>query len=144
MRYLVHFSALFATLSACGAADALSPDPKNPAHCVAAFHYGRELMLTGNSPNYKVAIGTTGRALYERKQMAAGEVPAGENVGADLLSKYGKNVEVMQNLLLECRTKQNSDPSFQAADKSGEIMAAARKIDPICKSDKDCLSGKKY
>lgn len=144
MKLFFHSSAALAILSACSSTSAANPDPKNPAHCVAAFHYGRELMLTGSNPDYKVAIGMTGRALFEMKRLPASELPVSKEIGADLLKRYENNIDVMQKLLLDCRANQNSDPSFQAADKRGAIMAAARKIDPICKRDRACLAGKKY
>lgn len=144
MKLVLYSSAALAILSACSSTSAANPDPKNPAHCVAAFHYGRELMLTGNNPDYKVAIGMTGRALFEMNRLPSSELTTSKEIGADLLKKYENNTDVMQKLLLDCRANQNADPSFQAADKSGAIMAAARKIDPICKDDRACLAGKKY
>lgn len=144
MKLFLYSSAALAILSACGSTSAANPDPKNPAHCVAAFHYGRELMLTGDNPDYKVAIGMSGRALFEMKRIPASELQTSREVGGDILQNYEKNTDVMNKLLLDCRANQNADPSFQAADKSGAIMAAARKIDPICKNDQACLAGKKY
>lgn len=144
MKLFLYSGAALTILSACGSTSAANPDPKNPAHCVAAFHYGRELMLTGANPNYNGAIGMSGRMLFEMKRMAASELPEAKEVGSDFLAKHANNINVMQKLLLDCRANQNADPSFQAADKSGAIMAAARKIDPICKDDEACLAGRKY
>ncbi len=101
-------------------------------------------MLSGDNPNYKAAIGMSGRILFEMKRMSASELPKAKEVGSDLLAQYGKNFDLMNKLLLDCRDNQNADPSFQAADKSGAIKAAARKVDPICKNDQACLAGKKY
>lgn len=143
MKSLVFFVGSMA-LTACGSAEAITPDPANPAHCVAAFHYGRTVMLSGKKPDIKGALTSTARSLFEMKRLQESGDVGGNEVGTALLSEYAKNDDVMMKLLKGCFEKQDSDPAFQAANSSGTLMATARKVDPVCKSDAACLAGKKY
>lgn len=128
-------------LAACNSAQAVTPDAANPAHCIAAFSYGRTIMLGGKTPDIAGALNSTARSLFEMKQLDRRGVGNGKEEGAALLSIYGKDNQAMMGLLKACFEKQDADPAFQAANKSGRLMAAARKVDSACNVDPTCVSG---
>jgi hypothetical protein len=128
-------------LGGCGTASSQIPDSSKPGHCVAAFHYGRELALAGPNAKMSLAIQSTARALFEGKRMQVnGTFATGERQGAALLKAHGHDSVVMMPLLLACAKKQDADPLYRSLNDSGQLMAAARKTDPACRSDMACSS----
>lgn len=132
-------------LPACGSARAEKPDSQNPAHCFAAFQYGRAIMLGHEKPEVYGAIVSTARAMYEMRQIKGSEAQRlGKSTGEALLSDYADQPDTLEQLLRDCYKKQDADPAFKALDRSGALMAAARKVDPICKEDAACVAGTKF
>lgn len=137
-RTYVAVSALVG-LSACGTASSSPLDSSNHAHCVAAFFYARQIALGGPKPNLELAVQSTARSLFEGKRMKAdGTLQASQMESAAVLSAHGRDTEAMTHLLLDCAKRQDADPAYQALDETGQLMAAARKTDPACKSDQVC------
>jgi hypothetical protein len=131
-------------LTACDAAHAVTPDPGNSAHCIAAFGYGRTIMLSGHQPDIPGALNSTARSLFEMKRLEeSGGVSRGEEEGAALLRQLAADGDSMMKLLKDCLEKQDADPAFRAANSSGVLMAAARKVDPVCRDDAACRAGEK-
>ncbi len=126
-------------LGACGAASASPPDSSKPAHCIAAFHYGRTIALRGRPADIHLAVQSTARSLYEgRKLKAQGQLAQLQREGERLLVDNAANDKVMMALLRDCLTRQDADPDYRALNESGALMAAARKVDPACRQDADC------
>ena len=137
-RTYVAVSALIG-LSACGTASSSPLDSFNHAHCVAAFYYGRQIALGGPKPNLELAVQSTARFLFEGKRMEAdGTLQTSEMESAAVLSAHGRDTEAMTHLLLDCARRQDADPAYRALNETGQLMAAARKTDPACKSDRVC------
>jgi len=135
------FSAIISVLllGACGAATASPPNSTNPAHCMAAFSYARTIALGSRPSNFNLAVQSTARSLYEgRKLKARGLLENGREEGEALLSKYSKDEKVMMGLVLDCLKQQDADPDYIALNESGDLMAAARKVDPVCRDDATC------
>lgn len=125
--------------SACGSASSQQPDSSNPAHCVAAFAYGRGLALGGKRRDLDLAVQSTARALFEGKKMkASGTFTSGRREGAAFFDTYGRNGQVMMPLLVECAKRQDADPAYRSLNQRGILMAAARKADTACQSDAKC------
>ena len=128
-------------VGACGTASSETPNSSKPAHCIAAFNYGRQLALAGPSPKLSLAVQSTARALFVGKRLEAnGTFATGEKEGAVLLKDHGHDPDIMMPLLLECSKRQDADPAYQAMNDNGQLMAAARKTDPACRSDAACLN----
>ena len=128
-------------LGACGAASATPPDSSKPAHCIAAFHYARTIALHGQPANVSLAVESTARSLFEgRKLKAEGQFEDGQREGERLLAENAANDKVMLSLVFGCLTRQDADPDYRALNKSGALMAAARKVDPACREDAACRS----
>lgn len=128
-------------LGACGAASASAPTSSNPAHCMAAFHYGRTIALRGQPADVSLAVQSTARSIYEgRKLKARGQFDSGRSESESLLAENAKNEKVMMSLLGDCLTQQDADPDYRALNESGALMAAARKVDPACREDAACRS----
>lgn len=129
----------FLTLGACGAAGASTPTSSNPAHCVAAFSYGRTIALRAQPVEVGLAVQLTARSLYEgRKLKARGQFENGRDEGEALLAEYVSDKKAIKSLLLDCLTQQDADPEYRALNESGALMAAARKVDPACLRDATC------
>lgn len=130
---------LLLLLGACGTASAVTPNSSDPAHCVAAFSYGRTLAAGGKSPDIALSVQSTARAIFEGKKIKAnGAFETGEREGTALLAQFGKDEKVMMGLLLDCAKHQDADPAYRALNESGQLMAAARKVDPACQSNAEC------
>ncbi len=131
--------ALSCWLGACGTATAVTPDSANPAHCIAAFAYSRTINAGAEVPDVAFSVQNTARGLFEGKKMKAnGTFETGRSEGEDFYATYGKDGDAMLKLAHECATKQESDPNFRAMYDSGTLMAAARKVDPLCQADQAC------
>ena len=128
-------------LGACGAASASPPDSSKPAHCIAAFHYGRTIALRGQPADVSLAVQSTARSIYEgRKLKAEGQFADGQREGERLLADNAANDKVMMSLLRDCLTRQDADPAYRELNESGALMTAARKVDPACREDAACRS----
>lgn len=131
----------FLVLGACGTASASPPSSSNPAHCIAAFHYGRTIALRAQPVEVAFAVQSTARSLYEgRKLKAGGQLENGRDEGEALLAQYAGDEKVMMGLLRDCALQQDADPEYRALNESGTLMAAARKVDPTCRDDATCRS----
>lgn len=79
-------------LGACGAASASPPDSSKPAHCIAAFHYGRTIALRGHPADVSLAVQSTARSIYEgRKLTAEGKFSDGQREGERVLADNAAN-----------------------------------------------------
>jgi hypothetical protein len=133
-----------AGLTSCGRADVGKPDSSNPAHCIAALNWGRNLELRGQ-PNMHGALSLTAREVFEiGKLEKAGVQDKGQSAATAFTLKYGKDSSIMQPLVVACMKREDQEPSFKAMSDSGQLMEIARKVDPICKADAECASGKKW
>lgn len=99
-------------LTACSQAAAVVPDSRNPAHCIAAFHYYAYWMNKGDQP--RKATGMMARAIFEMNKIKAvgGSVAAAKAEGIALTKAYAANERQMDALFLACGSAQDADPKF--------------------------------
>jgi hypothetical protein len=131
-------------VTACAKAEVGKANSSNPAHCIAAFNWGRSLELRAE-PNIHGALGSTAREVYYALKLKnAGVRDGGQAESTAFTMQYGANRDVMLSLLKDCAYKQDADPAYKAMNDDGRLMAMARKADPICKADAECTAGKKW
>ncbi|MBR2174321.1 hypothetical protein [Sphingopyxis sp.] len=139
IAYTITTLVLSGVVGACGTATAVTPDSTNPAHCVAAFAYGRSINAGAKVPDVALSVESTARALFEGKRMKVdGTFEAGGREGEEFYATYGKDGDAMLKLAYECGKRQDLDPNFRAMNDSGALMAAARKVDPLCQASQAC------
>lgn len=131
-------------ITACTKAQVGKPDSSNPAHCIAAFNWGRSLELRGQ-PNMHGALSSTAREVYYALALKkAGVHDGGQAAATAFTLKYGADRGVMMSLLKDCGYKQDADPVFATMNNDGRLMTMARRTDPICKADAECVAGRKW
>ena len=114
-------------LAACGRAVAVTPESKNPAHCLAAFNYGAYWFNVGKRPDKATAM--VARAMFEMNKIEAkgGSLSDAKAEGMALTKAYANNAKEMDALFLACGQAQDSDAQFRA--QLPILLAAARKAE---------------
>ena len=137
-QFLIFPLASLALLSGCNRSDVIpeNPDSSNPSHCIAAFSYAREFSVNHPEPDMSLIVQLTARTLFEAKSTSASPVFETRNDQFARLSD--EQEEEVDRLLFECFAKQDADPKFREANRSGELMRAARKADPVCRAESRC------
>lgn len=69
---------------------------------------------------------------------AAGTFQTSQKEGEEFYAAYSKNDDAMLKLAYECAKRQDADPNFRAMNADGTLMAAARKVDPLCQANEAC------
>ena len=112
-------------LAACGQAVAVTPDSKNPAHCVAAFNYGAYWFNVGKRPDKATAM--VARAMFEMNKIKSkgGSLADAKAEGMALTKAYADNAKEMDALFIACGSAQDADVQFKA--QLPTLLAAARK-----------------
>lgn len=100
-------------LVGCGSASAVRPDSSNPAHCIAAFSDARSLQDGMKNKDISYSLQWTARGIFEGKKLeAVGGLRSGQTEGEALLAAYSKDSEVMNKLVRECASRQDTDPTL--------------------------------
>lgn len=113
-------------------------NPSDPAQCIAAFNWGRNLELRA-PPNLHRAIGLAGREAYEiLKLKASGHEDGGQSEATTFTKEHYNDHHLMERLIDQCLIAQDNNPDFQKANNTGQIMDLGRRFDPLCKGRSGC------
>lgn len=118
MRLMVGVAVASLAVTACGKAQAISPDANNPAHCIAAFHWGAYWFgatTSQHSPNRAKIAEMMAHAKYELNKIEASgaSVNAAKAEGERLTKAYAKDGEKLDKLMLDCSLAHASDAEFR-------------------------------
>lgn len=114
MRGLVLVIMASMAIGACGKAEAIAPDHTNPAHCIAAFHYGAYWLSHKESYRPKVAV-EIAKSIYEMNRIkAAGQSVERAKAESERVTKaYAENNEAMDDLYNGCSNALQGDAEFK-------------------------------
>jgi len=114
-------------LAASGQAVAVTPDSKNPAHCLAAFNYANYWFKVGHSPDDARAM--MARGIFELNKIKAtgGSVAVAKDEATELTKAHADNEKQMDALFVACGSAQDADPQFKA--QLPALLAEARKAE---------------
>jgi hypothetical protein len=117
------------SLEGCARADATTPDPTNPVHCIAAFNYGAYLFSQSPREREGMAL-RLAQAKYEySKLMAAGRSKAEVSAEGLAFTKASlKDGKSLTKLARACGEVQKSDPIFRQQFSS--LLAWGRATEP--------------
>jgi hypothetical protein len=122
MRY---FAAPFLlALASCNRAGAVQPDSSNPAHCIAAFHYGAYWFKVGNRPDKVTDMVARGMFEMQKIKSSGGSASAALAEGKALTRLYAADSKKMDALFTACGLAQDADPRFR--EELPELRANAR------------------
>jgi hypothetical protein len=129
MRWAVAVAIGSMLVSACGKAQAIAPDSTNPAHCIAAFHWGAywfSVTTPKHTPNREKIAEMVAHARYELNKIKASgaSVEAAKKQGEELTKAYAKEGKKLDELMLDCSIAQANDPEFRKQWQS--LLASAR------------------
>lgn len=128
-------ASLALALAGCNRAVAATPDPRNPAHCIAAFSYGAVWLRKG--ADLRAVIGVQARAAYEMAKLARdGRLEAGRGEGIELTKRYARDDDAMMALFEACGRAQDEDPVFKA--RQADFIQLARRATRQCQRDPEC------
>ncbi|VWX54629.1 hypothetical protein [Novosphingobium sp. 9U] len=128
---------LLILLGACGSASASAPDSSNHAHCMAALSIARQIAVDDKNP--KLALQITGRSIYEGRLLEkAGSFDSAQVEAASFLKEVGGDWKVLGPILESCSERQDAEPEFQRLNESGQLMAAAKAVEPMCQNKANC------
>lgn len=112
-------------LGGCGAAAATAPDRDKPGHCVAAFNYAAYWFAQGKVNERNVRV-SKARGLFELDNLKrAGSFDEGMEDASTLSKEYGSDRDRMNKLVLDCASKQDTDPAFKAQYSDLLVRASA-------------------
>ena len=116
-------------LASCGKAEAIAPNPSNPAHCIAAFNYGTYWFSVAPRNSEKIAR-MMAQAKYEAIKIKSSgrSLSEAEAEGAALTKAYAKDGKEMNRLMLACGIAQAHDAEFRKQFPS--LLEWARKAEP--------------
>ena len=118
----------------CSSAQATTPDPSNPAQCIAAFEYGHEMLRQRGPVAYMAAISMTGRQLYYTQKLKAAGVADGGAAEAMAFAKaHLGDATVLHEMLVKCIDVQQQEPNVSQA--IARLTPWIVKVDPICKEN---------
>jgi hypothetical protein len=105
-------------VSACGSAKAVTPDATNPAHCIAAFHWGAYWFGTTtpkHAPNRAKIAEMMAHARYELNKIKASgaSVSAAKAESEELTKAYAEDGGKLDKLMLDCSLAHASDIEFR-------------------------------
>ena len=114
MRQIVLVAMASIALGACGKADALAPDPANPAHCIAAFNYGAYWLSHKESYRPKVAV-EIAKGIYEMSKVKASgqSVDAAKAESVRITESYSSDPDAMDELYNACSNALQDDEEFK-------------------------------
>jgi hypothetical protein len=117
MRWMIVLAGVMLA-GGCGQAKALVPDPTNPAHCVAAFHWGAywfNLSSSKHAPQPQKVAEMLAHARYEVAKIEAsgGSEMAARKEGEELTRQYANEGDKLSLLMRDCGFAHASDPEFR-------------------------------
>ena len=117
------------TLGACGRAGAITPDPANPAHCIAAFNYGAYLLSLPPRQSEGIALRMAQAKFEVGKLKASGSsLVEAKAEGLALTKAYADDGKQLNKLSESCSAAQLKDPDFKKQLPS--LLASARAVEP--------------
>ena len=127
MKRVLIVASVVVALAACGRAGAVTPDSKNPAHCIAAFNYGAYWFKVGKRPEKVTAM--VARGMFEMNKIKAngGSVADAKAQGTALTKAYADDAKAMDALFIACGSAQDADAQFKA--QLPILLAQARKAE---------------
>lgn len=118
MRWTIAVAGVSVLVGGCGKAQALVPDPTNPAHCIAAFNWGAywfNLSSPEHVPERQKVAEMLAHARYELDKVKAsgGSVEGARKQGAELTKLYADDGDKLTLLMRDCSLAQANDPEFR-------------------------------
>ena len=129
MRRAILLAVASLLLDGCNKAQAGTPDPTNPVHCIAAFNWGAFLFSRKPRQPEGIAVRLAQARFEYGKLMESGRSEAEiRSQGLAFTKAYASNEKVMNELSRACIAAQKADPKF--LNQKWKLLEWGRSVEP--------------